>query len=71
MERFDPRGDYVRRYVTELRQVPDEYLREPWEMPERVQQDVDCVIGGDYPEPIVDHLAARKEALARFGLAKT
>ena len=71
MERFDPRGDYVRRYVPELRQVPDEYLREPWEMPEQVQQDVGCVIGRDYPEPIVDHLAARKEALARFGLAKT
>ena len=39
-ERFDPRGDYVRRYVPELRPVPDDYLREPWTMPDDVQRDV-------------------------------
>jgi deoxyribodipyrimidine photo-lyase len=66
MERFDPRGDYVRRYVPELRDVPDEYLAEPWTMPEDVQHEVGCVIGADYPEPIVDHRAAREEAFARY-----
>jgi DNA photolyase-like FAD binding protein/DNA photolyase len=39
MERFDPRGDYVRRHVPELRGVPNEYLREPWAMPEEVQRE--------------------------------
>jgi deoxyribodipyrimidine photo-lyase len=67
MERFDPNGDYVRRYVPELRNVPDEYLREPWMMPDEVQRDCGCVIGGDYPEPIVDHLEARREAFERYG----
>jgi deoxyribodipyrimidine photo-lyase len=67
MERFDPGGDYVRRYVPELREVPDEYLREPWTMPEDVQRDCGCVIGADYPEPIVDHLEARREAFERYG----
>ena len=66
MERFDPDGEYVRRYVPELRDVPDEHLAEPWEMPSEVQEEVGCVIGTDYPEPMVDHKAARQEALARY-----
>jgi deoxyribodipyrimidine photo-lyase len=66
MERFDPDGRYVRRYVPELGAVPDEYLREPWKMPTDVQQRVGCVIGHDYPAPVVDHLAARRRALARY-----
>jgi deoxyribodipyrimidine photo-lyase len=67
MERYDPHGEYVRRYVPELRDVPDDYLREPWTMPEDVQREAGCVIGEDYPEPIVDHLEARREAFARYG----
>ena len=67
MERYDPRGDYVRRYVPELSEVPDAYLAEPWTMPEDTQEDCGCVIGEDYPEPIVDHKEARKEAFARYG----
>jgi deoxyribodipyrimidine photo-lyase len=66
MERFDPGGEYVRRYVPELRDVPDEYLAEPWEMPQEVQEEAGCVIGRDYPGPMVDHKAARQEALERY-----
>jgi deoxyribodipyrimidine photo-lyase len=66
MERYDPNGDYVRRYVPELRDVPDEHLGEPWLMPEEVQREAGCVIGEDYPEPIVDHAAARRAALERY-----
>jgi len=67
-ERFDPDGTYVRRYVPELRDVPGEYLREPWTMPAEVQQRAGCRIGRDYPEPIVDHAQARREALDRYRL---
>ena len=70
MERYDPNGDYVRRYVLELREVPDEYLREPWTMPGELQEQAGCVIGEDYPEPIVDHAEARKQALARYALER-
>ena len=66
MERYDPDGTYVRRYVPELERVPDEHLREPWLMPIEVQLDAGCVIGDHYPEPIVDHREARREALARY-----
>ena len=65
-ERFDPDGRYVRRYVPELAQVPDEYLAEPWRMPSEVQEQAGCRIGRDYPGPIVDHRAARLAALDRY-----
>ncbi len=67
--RFDPNGVYVRRYVPELTRVPDEYLAEPWTMPDAVQHRAGCIVGRDYPAPIVDHAAARREALARYGEA--
>jgi deoxyribodipyrimidine photo-lyase len=69
-ERHDPDGTYVRRYVPELRDVPDRYLAEPWAMPEDEQRACGCVIGRDYPEPIVDHAEARRAALARYGAAR-
>jgi deoxyribodipyrimidine photo-lyase len=65
--KFDPRGEYVRRYVPELAHVPDPYIHEPWKMPVDVQRQAGCLIGVDYPQPIVDHSAARKRALERFG----
>ena len=49
MERHDPDGHYVRRYVPELRDVPDEHLAEPWKMPEEVQREAGCVVGGGLP----------------------
>jgi deoxyribodipyrimidine photo-lyase len=68
MERYDPQGRYVRRYVEELRDVPDDYLREPWTMPDDVQREAGCVIGEDYPEPIVDHREAREAAFERYSV---
>jgi deoxyribodipyrimidine photo-lyase len=66
LKRFDPQGEYVRTYVPALRDVPDAYLAEPWTMPEDVQAQSHCRIGEDYPEPIVDHAEARREALDRY-----
>ena len=65
-ERYDPDNAYVLRYVPELASVPDKYLREPWKMPEAIQHEVGCVIGSDYPAPIVDRKIAREEALERY-----
>lgn len=66
---YDPEGRYVRRYVPELKNVPDKYLAEPWTMPESVQVESGCVIGKDYPEPMVDHKAARIAALDSYRAA--
>ncbi|XP_069358731.1 cryptochrome-1 [Maniola hyperantus] len=56
--RLEPSGHYVRRYVPELAKMPVEYIYEPWRAPLDVQQKADCVIGRDYPAPVVDHRAA-------------
>ena len=64
-ERHDPDGAYVRRWVPELRDVPLERLAEPWTMTDE-QEAAGCVIGRDYPEPIVDHKQERERAMARY-----
>lgn len=63
---YDPKGIYVRRYVPELANVPDRYLAEPWEMTAKQQQESGCVIGTDYPAPIVNHKEARRATLQRY-----
>jgi len=70
-QRFDRDGAYVRRYVPELERVPGEYLAQPWTMPAEVQEASDCIIGSDYPAPIVDHAEARREALERFAAGRS
>lgn len=69
MERFDPDGRYVRRWVPELANVPDERITEPWTMGPLEQQAAGCVIGEDYPAPIVDHQVERERAAARYRAA--
>ena len=58
----DPEGHFVRRWVPELARVPAEYIAEPHRMPRDVQEAASCLIGRDYPAPIVDHLTAYGEA---------
>jgi deoxyribodipyrimidine photo-lyase len=70
-KKFDPRGDYVRRWVPELSRVPEKYIHTPWEMPLTAQHTAGTVIGRDYPAPIVEHKTARARALARFEQLKT
>jgi deoxyribodipyrimidine photo-lyase len=66
-KKFDPAGDYVRRFVPELKNVPQEYIHEPWKMPVEMQERLGCVIGRHYPQPIVDHAEARARVLERYG----
>lgn len=51
---LDPNGDYIKRYVPELRQFPINYIHQPWTAPLEVQEKHDCIIGQHYPTPIVD-----------------
>jgi len=66
-EKFDAKGDYVRRWVPELARLPDRYLHKPWEAPQEVLAEAEVDLGDTYPEPIVEHKAAREAALAAYG----
>ncbi|UIP01393.1 deoxyribodipyrimidine photo-lyase (plasmid) [Halobaculum sp. CBA1158] len=63
----DPDGEFVRRWVPELADVPDEYLDAPDRMPLALQEEVGVRIGEDYPRPVVDFEAKRAAARERFG----
>ena len=65
-EKFDKAGDYVRRWVPELAALPDKYLHEPAKAPAAVLEEAGVVLDQTYPEPIVEHRAAREAALAAF-----
>jgi deoxyribodipyrimidine photo-lyase len=66
---YDPHGTFVRRMLPVLAQVPERYVHEPWTMPPLIAAEAGCVIGRDYPEPIVDHAAARERALTVYASA--
>ncbi len=68
--RFDPDGAYVRRWVPELAGVPAAHVHDPWAMDEEAQAACGCLVGRDYPAPIVDHAEARARALAAYGAAR-
>jgi deoxyribodipyrimidine photo-lyase len=61
--RFDPQGEYVRRWIPELAKLPDRHLHAPWQAPAASLRDAGIVLGDTYPAPIVDHGEARQAAL--------
>lgn len=62
-QKYDPEGVFIRKYLPKLKDFPKEYIYEPWKAPISVQKQCKCVIGVDYPKPIVDHDAARRKCL--------
>ncbi|XP_060932497.1 cryptochrome-2 [Limanda limanda] len=54
-KRTDPSGDYIRRYIPILKDYPSRYIYEPWNAPESVQKAAHCVVGVDYPKPMINH----------------
>jgi deoxyribodipyrimidine photo-lyase len=65
-KKYDPEGQYIRRWLPELANVPAKYLYEPWQMPRGVQEKAHCRIGQDYPQPVCDHRETRQRALAHY-----
>lgn len=61
--KFDPEGRYVRRWVPEIRGLPDRWIHAPWTAPAAVLAEAGVRLGHTYPGPIVDHAQARLRAL--------
>jgi deoxyribodipyrimidine photo-lyase len=62
-EKFDPHGDYVRRWVPELADVPAKWIHAPWKASPTVLKESGVYLGGNYPERIVDLTFGRDRAL--------
>ena len=62
-ERFDPNGEYVKKWVPELLNIPKEFIHKPWELDRNVKE---FELGKSYPKPIVNHETARNAALESF-----
>ena len=62
-QKFDPVGDYVRRWIPELRTLPNRWIHEPWRCPAEEASAAGFRLGCDYPYPIIDLGAARTKAL--------
>jgi deoxyribodipyrimidine photo-lyase len=65
-EKFDSEGRFIRSFLPQLARVPNRFIHAPWKMGALEQEIAGCVIGRDYPAPIVDHAVARAKTLARY-----
>jgi deoxyribodipyrimidine photo-lyase len=62
-KKFDPQGEYIRRWVPELSQLPDSTLHTPWKASSSICKAIHFIPGTTYPDPIVDLAESRKIAL--------
>ncbi|MBP1633353.1 MAG: deoxyribodipyrimidine photo-lyase [Acidobacteria bacterium] len=68
--RFDPEGDYVRRWVPELSGLAGPVVHAPWRAAPEALAAAGVALGITYPEPIVDHAEARLAVIAAFDAAR-
>ena len=69
-KKFDPDGSYVKRYVPELASLPASVIHQPEVVAASGLAAASIELGSTYPEPIVDHAQARKDALAALATLK-
>mmetsp|Transcript_22746 Transcript_22746/g.26727 ORF Transcript_22746/g.26727 Transcript_22746/m.26727 type:complete len:516 (+) Transcript_22746:215-1762(+) len=65
-KKTDPNGDYIRKYIPQLKHFPKKYIYEPWTAPLSLQKSWNCIIGQDYPMPIVNHAEISKINMQRL-----
>ena len=65
-KKFDEDGVYIKKYLPELKNMPNEYLFNPWEAPDAILKKAKITLGKDYPYPIVEIKTSREKALAAY-----
>ncbi len=68
-QKFDADGDYIRRWVPELKDLPTKYLFSPAEAPQKVLKSANIILGETYPSPLIEHKIARQRALDALKVA--
>lgn len=68
-KKTDKTGEYIRKYVPELKKYTSEYIYEPWKAPLSMQKTADCIIGKDYPKRIVVHEDVYKINISKMSAA--
>jgi len=68
-KKTDPTGEFIRKWVPQLATFPAKYIYDPWNAPLGIQRSSNCIIGTDYPLPIVDHDTASKTNMGKMKTA--
>lgn len=66
-EKFDPKGEYIKTWIPELKKLSEKWIHKPWEAPLNV---LPVKLGIDYPRPLVNHNEARRKALQYYDSIK-
>jgi len=70
-KRFDPKGQFIHRYLPALADLGEKDIHAPWEASDLTLQSAGLVLGKNYPKPIVDHAKARERTLMRYSVVKS
>jgi deoxyribodipyrimidine photo-lyase len=65
-EKFDKDSEYTRKFVPELKNIPDKYLFKPWTAPENILKNSGIILGENYPKPIIDLMESRNKSLSNY-----
>ena len=68
--KFDPDGEYVKRWVPELGALPAKYIHQPWEATASELKSFGVILGDNYPTPIIEHSFGRERALEALASLK-